>query len=80
MEEIPISKFKANCPEILERVRKTRRPIRVTRYGKPVVEIVPPSERTRKRPWIGSLCHTGMIKGDIIRPASEEQDWEVYRA
>ena len=33
MEEIAISKFKATCLSILERVRKTGKPIRVTRFG-----------------------------------------------
>jgi hypothetical protein len=34
MKEIAISEFKANCLGILEEVRKTRKPIRVTRFGK----------------------------------------------
>jgi prevent-host-death family protein len=36
MDEIAISKFKATCLAVLERVRKTHRPIRVTRFGEPV--------------------------------------------
>lgn len=43
MEEIAISKFKATCLAVLERVRRTNQPIRVTRFGKPVAEIIPPS-------------------------------------
>ncbi|MGH9528642.1 MAG: hypothetical protein ACRD2S_01845 [Terriglobales bacterium] len=31
-----MSEFKAKCLGILEQVRKTRRPIRVTRFGQPV--------------------------------------------
>jgi hypothetical protein len=37
MEEMPISKFKATCLATLERVRRTGRPLRVTRFGKPVM-------------------------------------------
>jgi hypothetical protein len=33
MEEIAISKFKATCLAVLERVRLTNQPIRVTRFG-----------------------------------------------
>ena len=40
MKEIAISEFKAKCLGILEEVRKTRKPIRVTRFGKPVAEVV----------------------------------------
>src|SRR6266404_5716433 len=42
MEEIAISKFKATCLAVLERVRKTGRPVLVTRFGEPVAELVPP--------------------------------------
>src|ERR1035438_7675295 len=43
MKEVAISVFKAKCLGILEEVRKTRKPIRVTRFGKPVAEVIPPS-------------------------------------
>jgi hypothetical protein len=36
MQEIAISKFEATCVAVLERVRRTRQPIRVTRFGDPV--------------------------------------------
>lgn len=36
METIAISAFKATCLAVLERVRKTRKPILVTRFGEPV--------------------------------------------
>lgn len=40
METISISKFKATCLAVLERVRKTGEPIQVTKFGKPVAEVV----------------------------------------
>src|ERR1700732_214478 len=48
VEEIAISKFKATCHAVLERVRKTRRAIRVTRLGEPVAAVVPPSAEPKK--------------------------------
>jgi prevent-host-death family protein len=54
MKEIAISVFKAKCLGILEEVRKTRKPIRITRFGKPVAEVVPSSPATPRRlgdPW-----------------------------
>jgi antitoxin (DNA-binding transcriptional repressor) of toxin-antitoxin stability system len=77
MEEIAISKFKATCLATLERVRKTRRPIRFTRFGQPVAEVVPPAPAPRKRHWLGSLAGTIRIEGDIVASASDEKDWEV---
>jgi len=43
MQEVAISEFKAKCLALLEQVRKTKKPIRITRRGKPVAEVVPPS-------------------------------------
>ena len=80
MEEIAISKFKATCLAVVERVRKTRKPIRITRFGVPVAEIVPSSPKPKKKSWIGSMQGTARIVGDIISPASDEEDWEVLNS
>lgn len=77
MQEIAISKFKATCLAVLERVRRTRKPILVTRFGQPVAEIVPPSAPPRAPGWIGALKHTGEICGDVVAPAADESEWEV---
>lgn len=79
MQEIPISKFKATCLAVLESVQKMRRPVRVTRFGKPVAEIVPLSAPDRHPDWLGSFPHTGRIRGDIVSPAADEKEWEVLR-
>ena len=41
MKEVAISEFKAKCLALLQQVQKTKKPLRVTRFGKPVAEIVP---------------------------------------
>ena len=80
MEEIAISKFKATCLAVLERVRRTGKPIRVTRFGKPVAEVVPPSIPTRPKHWLGDMQGTMRIVGDIVSPASDEEDWEALNS
>jgi prevent-host-death family protein len=65
VEEMAISKFKATCLAVLERVRKTCRPIRVTKFGHPVAEVVPPAPKARKKHWIGSMAGTVRIEGDL---------------
>ena len=77
MEEIAISKFKATCLAVLEQVRRTRKPVLVTRFGEPVAEVVPPSGPPRPKDWLGVMASTGEIRGDIVSPAASEQDWEV---
>jgi len=79
MEEIAISKFKATCLAVLERVRRTRKPVLITRFGEPVAEIVPPSVGPRPKDWLGAMAGTGRICGDIVAPASDEEDWDVLK-
>jgi prevent-host-death family protein len=78
MKEIAISEFKAKCLALLDQVQKTKKAIRVTRFGKPIAEVVPPSP-TPKRDWIGSMQGRMEILGDIVSPANEESDWEALR-
>lgn len=79
MEKIAISKFKATCLSVVERVRRTKKPILITRFGKPVAEVIPPPPAPKPEDWLGSLAGTGRIVGDLVSPASEEGDWEVLR-
>jgi prevent-host-death family protein len=79
MQEIAISEFKAKCLAVLERVRSTKKPIRVTRFGKPVAEVVPPTSVEDRSSWIGSMKNSMRIKGDIVSPATNEDEWEVLR-
>ena len=79
MEEIAISKFKATCLEVLERVRRTRKPILVTRFGEPIAEVSPPRVSESKGRRLGSMVGTVRIKGHIISPASDPDDWDVLK-
>ena len=79
VEEVAISKFKATCLAVIERVRKTRKPVRITRFGKPLAEVVPPSTPDRPQTWLGSLAGTGTITGDIVSPAVEVDEWEALQ-
>ena len=79
MEEMAISKFKATCLGVLERVRKTRKPVLVTRFGEPVAQVVPPPVPKRTKRTLGAMAGTGRIVGDIVSPVVPESDWEVLR-
>jgi len=80
MDEIAISKFKATCLAVLDRVRRTRKPVIVTRFGQPIAEIAPPPPPRRSADWIGSLAGTATIRGDIVEPAAGEGHWEAMRS
>jgi prevent-host-death family protein len=78
MKEVAISEFKAKCLSLLEQVQKTKKPIRITRFGKPVAEVVPTSPALQSD-WMGSMKDRIEILGDIVSPANEESDWEVLQ-
>lgn len=79
MEEIAISKFKATCLAVLENVRKTGKPIRVTRFGQVIAEIGPPGGAKSKL-RLGGGIGTAHILGDIVGPIGDESDWEAAQA
>ncbi len=79
MKEIAISEFKAKCLGLLEEVRKTRKPIRVTRFGKPVAEVIPPSPGKPEGRRLGSMVGTGEILGDIVGPTGSLEDWDAWK-
>jgi prevent-host-death family protein len=79
VEEIAISQFKAKCLAILEQVEKTKQPIRITRHGKPVAEVVPATPVMDRSAWIGSMKDSMEILGDIISPVIDLDDIEALR-
>ena len=79
MEEIAISEFKAKCLALLARVQKTKTPIRITRFGKPIAEVVPASPASDRANWLGFMAESFDITGDIISPVIEDSDWEALR-
>ena len=79
MEEVAISVFKAKCLALLEQVRKTKKPIRITRHGKPVADVFPPAPVARKRSWLGSMAGKMEIVGDIVSPVIDLNDFEAWR-
>ncbi len=79
MDTLPISKFKATCLATLERVRRTGRRLRVTRFGKPIADIVPPALAAASDNWLGAMDGTAEITGDITVPSSELASWNALR-
>jgi prevent-host-death family protein len=72
MREIAVSKFKATCLAVLEDVRRTGAPVLVTRFGKPIAEVVP--SRTRKKSWLGCMKGSLEVTGDIVGPVGAFDD------
>ncbi len=77
MKEIPISKFKATCLAVLEKVRKTGEPVLVTRFGHPLAEINPVGGTRQIR--LGTGAGAFEILGDIVGPTGDISEWEASR-
>jgi len=79
IREIAISKFKARCLSLLEEVSKTRTPLRVTRRGKAIADVIPTSSEAEERSWIGSMSGSIDIVGDIVSPVIDIEAIEALK-
>lgn len=79
IREIAISEFKAKCLSLLEEVSKTKTPLRVTRRGKIIADVIPPPTDPEERDWIGSMSDGIEITGEIISPVIEAQEIEALK-
>ena len=64
--------FKANCLRLMDEVARERRPITITKRGKPVAKLVPVEQEPID--LFGYMAGTAKICGDIISPI-DDLDW-----
>ncbi len=76
---IPASKFKATCLSVLSGVQRSRRPVTVTRFGKPVARVVPFEPSRPKRRVLGAYKGQIRIIGDIVSPILPPEAWDALR-
>lgn len=79
METIAISKFKATCLGLLQKIKTTGQPLIVTKKGKPIALVSPPPPTApEKKFYFGCMKGTAKILGDIVSPLGTD-DWEVFK-
>ena len=64
--------FKANCLRLMDEVAQQRRPIVITKRGKPVAKLVP-MEREHID-LFGRMAGSIKIRGDVVNPI-EDAGW-----
>jgi prevent-host-death family protein len=74
---MPAGEFKARCLEVMKQVERTRRPVTITKRGRPVAMLVP--VETEAEPFLGSLRERIKIGGDLSRPIEPPEVWETER-
>jgi len=72
MTSIAAGEFKARCLQLLDDVAASRKPLVITKFGKPVATLVPMPPPVKLR---GALKGTVLYEGDIVSPL--ENDWEA---
>lgn len=69
---VPAAEFKAKCLRLLDEVAGQRRPITITKRGKPVAKLVP--IETEPIDLFGRMAGSIKICGDIVNPI-EDAGW-----
>ena len=64
--EVPAGEFKAKCLKLMDEVARTRRPLVITKRGKPVAQLVPPQAPLPRSGLFGYMAGVGTIAGEII--------------
>ena len=70
MKTMATSEFKAHCLQVLGRVARTKKPVVVTKRGKPLVEVIP-FRHNDESPVPGKLSKTLVFEKDIVSPLGE---------
>ena len=73
------SKFKAKCLSLLQEVSKTGTPLRVTRRGKAIADVIPACLEEDGKIWIGSLPGSVEIVGDFVSPVIDMETIEALK-
>ena len=66
--------FKTTCLKLLDEVARSRRPLTITKHGKPVARLVPMPPDTE---LFGALAGSVLREGDLCSPIDTE--WDAVR-
>jgi prevent-host-death family protein len=66
---VAAAEFKANCLRLMDEVAQQRRPIVITKRGKPVAKLVPVEQEPTD--LFGYMAGSARICGDIISPIDD---------
>jgi prevent-host-death family protein len=73
---MPAGEFKARCLRVMEQVSRTRRPVTITKRGRPVVRLVPVDRESDA--FFGSLRDRITVHGDPTK-TDRADAWETER-
>lgn len=71
--EITVTEFKAKCLGVIEKVRKEKSRVTITRHGRPAAELVPVSASSPGK-LFGRASKSTVISGEIL---STGEAWDA---
>jgi prevent-host-death family protein len=74
VEKIPVTRFRSRCLAVIDQVSNTRRPVVVTKYGKPIMKLVPAGPAGED--IFGFMAGKAKIVGDI-ETSAPLSDWNL---
>jgi prevent-host-death family protein len=74
MKTIPAGSFKVHCLAIMDEVQSKRESVVITKRGKPVVKLVPVTEKD-KDDIFGFFKGKITVLGDVVSPALTPEEW-----
>lgn len=73
MRHMGAADFKAHCLQVMEKVRRTRRPVTITKRGTPFVKLVPVDPPV---PFaLGALEGQFTSAGDLVSSPLSDREW-----
>ena len=75
MSQMGAADFKAHCLQVMEKVRRTRQEVVITKRGVPVAKLVPADPP--KKFVLGALAGKFTSVGDIVSSPLSDQEWKV---
>ena len=74
METMSVSKFKAECLSVLEKIKKQKKRILITKRGEPIAEVIPVENEKETIP----LKETVIFLGDVVSPVDQDE-WDASK-
>lgn len=75
MSQMGAADFKAHCLQVMEKVRRTRQEVIITKRGVPVAKLVPADPP--KKFVLGALAGKITSVGDIVSSPLSDQEWKT---
>ncbi len=73
-EHMDANEFKTKCLKVVDKVKKTRKSVIITKRNIPIAQLVA-IDFEQKKPIFGCMKGTIEVKGDIVKPTGEK--WDV---